>query len=108
MNGKKIFAMLLACAWFVSFAGAASAESGTVGQDIKQDAKATGKGISNGARDIGHGTAHAARTVGHGTANAAKSVGHGAAQVGHGIAHGTREGWDATKSAVKQVFHKGD
>jgi hypothetical protein len=108
MKGTTIAAMLFASTLFVSFVDAASAQSSSAGQNIKQDTKTVGKGIGDGARDIGHGTASAARTVGHGTANAAKSVGHGAAQVGHGIAHGTREGWDATKSAVKQVFHKGD
>jgi hypothetical protein len=105
MNGKKIFGMLLACALF---GGAASAAPAGFGQDIKQDAKTAGKSIGNGARDIGHGTAHVAKSVGHGTAHVAKSVGHGAAQASHDIAHGTREGWDATKNAVKQVFHKGD
>jgi hypothetical protein len=103
MNAKKICAMLLACSVFALSSYPVKAD-----QTVKQDAKDAGHAIGNGARDVGHGTAHVAKAIGHGTANAARTVGHGAAQVGHGIAHGTREGWDATKSAVKGVFHKGD
>jgi hypothetical protein len=102
MNGKKICSILLTCSVF------ALSSYPVVAQTVKQDAKDAGHAVGNAGRDVGHGTANAARAVGHGTANAARTVGHGAAQVGHGIAHGTREGWDATKSAVKQVFHKGD
>ena len=105
MNAKKSRAILLVCSVFALSSFTVSAQPA---QTIKQDAKDTGHAIGNGARDVGHGTANVARTIGHGTANAARTVGHGAAQAGHSIAHGTREGWDATKGAVKQVFHKGD
>jgi hypothetical protein len=102
MNSKKICRILLTCFVFGLCGSPLSA------QTVKQDAKDAGHAIGDAGRDVGHGTANAARTVGHGTADAARTVGHGAAQVGHGIANGTRQGWDATKSAVKQVFHKGD
>jgi hypothetical protein len=106
MNSKKIYGILLTCSVF------ALSSYPVAAQTVKQDAKDAGHAIGDAGRDVGHGTAHVAREVGHGTANAARTVGHGTANaartVGHGVANGTREGWDATKSAVKQVFHKGD
>ena len=97
MKRGAIFGMLLACATLAAFAGPASAQQGSAKQDIKRDAKAAGK-------DIGHG----AVAVGHATKHVAIKIGHGAKAAGHGIADGAREGWDATKHAVKHVFQHDD
>ncbi|HUW52005.1 MAG TPA: hypothetical protein VMV99_01105 [Rhodanobacter sp.] len=96
MNRGKIFGILVACVVLATFADAASAQQGSTSQDIKHDAKAAGKDIGHGARDIGHETRHVAT-----------NIGHGAKEAGHGIAKGARTGWDATRHAVKDVFHKG-
>ena len=107
MNNRKTCGMLMACAIFAGLTVAAYAGQDSAGQDIKHDAKAAGHGIANGARDVGHATRHVARKIGHGAKDAGVGIGHGAEKAGLGIGHGAREGWDASKQAVKQVFDKG-
>ena len=127
---KKTYQLTLAAIMLAAFSHMASADTSTVGQDVKSDAqtaghdiangtKEVGHGIANGAKAVGHGVAHGAKSVGHATKKAAVTVGHGAKEVGHDIGHGakevghgvattTRKGWDATKDTVKGVFHKDD
>ena len=108
MNSKKICSIVIACAIFAGFTVTAYAEQDSAAQNIKHDAKATGHGIADGARDVGHATRHVSRKIGHGAKDAGVGIGHGAKKAGLGIGHGAREGWDASKKAVKQVFHKGN
>ena len=107
MSNKTICGILIACAIFAGLAVTAYAGQDSGGQDIKHDAKATGHGIANGARDVGHTTRHVAKKIGHGAKDAGVGIGHGAKKAGLGIGHGAREGWDASKQAVKHVFDKG-
>ena len=108
MNSKIICGILIACATFAGFTATACAGQDSASQNIKHDAKAAGHGIADGARDVGHATRHVTRKIGHGARDAGVGIGHGAKKAGLGIGHGAREGWDATKKAVKQVFHKGN
>ena len=107
MSNRKICGILITCAIFAGFTISAYAGQ-NIKQDIKHDAKVTGHDVANGARDVGHATRHVARKIGHGAKDAGVGIGHGAKKAGVGIGHGAREGWDASKSAVKQVFHKGN
>ena len=108
MSSKSVFAILIAVAVLAAFNAAAQPEQGRTGQSIKQDAKTVGHGVADGARDVGHATSHVAKKVGHGAREAGIGIGHGAKKAGVGIGHGAREGWDATRRAVKQVFGKDD
>ena len=107
MSNQKTYGILITCAILAGFTVTAYAGQDSAKQDIKHDAKATGHGMANGARDVGHATRHVARKIGHGAKDAGLGIGHGAKKAGVGIGHGAREGWDASKKAVKQVFHKG-
>ncbi len=108
MNSQKICGHLIACAILAGFTVIACAGQTSTGQGIKHDAKTAGHGIANGARDVGHATRHVAKKIGHGAKDAGLGIGHGAKKAGVGIGHGAREGWDASRQAVKQVFHKGN
>ena len=107
MSNQRICGILITCAIFAGFTVTAYAGQDSTKQDIKHDAKATGHSIANGARDLGHATRHVAKKIGHGARDAGVGIGHGAKKAGREIGHGAREGWDTSKSAVKQVFHKG-
>jgi hypothetical protein len=98
MNSKKICGILVVCSTFAAFNLAAHAEQDSVGQNIKQDAKATGNDIANGARDVGHATQHVTTKIGHGAKEAGVGIGQGAKKAGLGIGHGARDGWNATTS----------
>ncbi|HEX5306970.1 MAG TPA: hypothetical protein VFW82_12885 [Dyella sp.] len=89
-------AMLLS----LSFVGLSLAFAGTAG------AQSTKQAIKHDAKTAGHAIGHGAREVGHATRDVAIKVGHGARDAGRGIGKGAREGWDATKHAFKEVFHK--
>ena len=108
MNSRKICGILIACAVLAAFHPAVYARPNGSGQTIKHDAKAADKSIGNDARDLGHATKRIATSIGHSAKEAGVGIGHGAKKAGLGIGHGAREGWDATKQAVKQVFNKND
>lgn len=94
---RATFLSTLGVALLFAGTGAVQARPQSARQDVKHDAKAAGLAIDNGARDVGHAT----RDV-------AIKVGHGARDAGHGIARGSRQGWNATKHAFKDVFHSGE
>ena len=106
MSNRKICGILITGAILAGFTVIAYAEQDSASQAIKHDAKATGHGVANGARDVRHASRHVAKKIGHGAKDAGVGIGHGAKKAGVGIGHGAREGWDASKNAVKQVFHK--
>lgn len=107
MNTRKICGILIACAALAAFLPAVYARPNGAGRTtIKHDAKSAGKSLGAGARDIGHATKGVATSIGHSAREAGVGIGHGARKAGLGIGHGASEGWDATRHAVKQVFHK--